>query len=329
MLRRTLIAAAAALGFALPAAAQDRITLVLNWLPGADHAPIYWAQQQNRYAAANIALTIETGRGSGFSAQRVGVGQAQVGIVDAPAAFQARSQGADLVAGMGLYIQSPYGIYWRRSSGITGPQDLRGRRLGAPPADAARVMWPMIARAMGIGAGDVSWVNIAPEAKVASLQSGAIHATTHFYNVHYIYERVFGADLGFVRTRDTGFNPYGNALFFHRPWLAANRDAAQRFVRVTQRAFAECLANPAPCVAAVSGPAATSIEDLTISWRLVAELMEDEPTRALGAFDPARMAATLEAVRTAFPNVPDMPVAELFTNDLLDPAIPAHRPAAR
>ena len=147
MIRRTLLAAAAALGFTLPAAAQDRITLVLNWTPGSDHAPLYWAQQQNLYRDVNIALTIENGRGSGFAAQRVGSGQAQIGIVDAPAALQARGQGADLVAGMMIYVQSPYGIYWRRSSGIAGPQDFRGRRFGAPPADAARVMWPMIARA--------------------------------------------------------------------------------------------------------------------------------------------------------------------------------------
>jgi NitT/TauT family transport system substrate-binding protein len=327
MIRRTLLAAAAALGLAAaPANAQDRITLVLNWLPGSDHAPIYWAQQQNMYRDAGIALTVENGRGSGFAAQRTGAGQAQVGIVDTPAALQARAQGADLVAGMAIYVQSPYGIYWRRASGIRGPQDFRGKRFGAPPADAARVMWPMIARAIGINPGDVTWVNIAPEAKVASLQAGTIDATTHFYNVHYIYERTFNEDLGFVLTRDIGFNPYGNAFFLNGPWMRANPDAARRFIRTTQRAYQACLANPEPCVAAVAGPAATSVEDLRVSWRLVAELMQDDPAgnRPLGGFDVARMAQTIEGVRTAF-NAPAMEPAQVFTNDLLDPAIPAHR----
>jgi NitT/TauT family transport system substrate-binding protein len=322
MFRRTLLAAAAALGLALPAAAQDRITLVLNWLPGSDHAPLYWAQAQGAYRDANIALTIENGRGSGFAAQRTGAGQAQIGIVDTPAALQARAQGADLVAGMMIYVQSPYGIYWRRASGIQGPQDFRGRRFGAPPADAARVMWPMIARAIGIAPTDVTWVNIAPEAKVASLQAGTIDATTHFYNVHYIYERTFGEDLGFVLTRDIGFNPYGNAFFLNGPWMRANPEAARRFIRTTQRAYRDCLANPAPCVAAVAGPAATSVEDLTTSWRLVAELMQDDPAgnRPLGGMDAARMGQTIEGVRTAF-NAPAMNPQDVFTNDLLDPAI--------
>lgn len=330
MIRRTFLAAAAAITMALPAAAQDRIALVLNWTPGADHAPLYWAQQQNMYRDAGIALTIENGRGSGFAAQRVGAGQAQVGIVDSPVALQARAQGADLIAGMMIYVQSPYGIYWRRSAGINSPQDFRGRRIGTPPADAARVMWPMIARAMNIPADGVTWVNIAPPAKVTSLQSGAIDITTEFYTSHHVYQRALGEDLGFVATRDIGFNPYGNAFFFNGAWLRANQDAARRFMRVTQRAYAACLANPEPCLAATAQPAAMSIEDLRVSWGLVAVLMTSDAgsTQPLGGMDPQRMAATIEAVRTAF-NIPAVTAAEVATNDLLDPAVPGFRGAAR
>ncbi|WP_426954115.1 ABC transporter substrate-binding protein [Muricoccus radiodurans] len=322
MIRRLLAGVLLALGVAGPAEAQDRITLVLNWVPGSDHAPLYWAQQRGLYREVNINLTIENGRGSGFAAQRVGAGQAQFGIIDMPAALQVRGAGADLVAAMAIYVQSPYGLYWRRSSGITGPGDLRGRRLGAPPADAARVMWPMIARALNLGPNDVTWVNIAPEAKVASLQSGAIDATTHFYNVHYIYERVFGSDLGFVLTRDIGFNPYGNAFFANGAWLRANQDAARRFIRVTQRAYAECVQQPEACQQAVVGPSNTSLEDLRVSWDLVVRLMQDEPgaNRSLGGFDPARVETTVAAVRDAF-NVQGLQPAQVFTNDLLDPAI--------
>lgn len=329
MLRRMLAALAGPLGLAAaaalwpgPAAAQDRVALVLNWLPGSDHAPLYWAQGAGSYRDAGIALAIENGRGSGFAAQRVGAGQAQVGVMDMPAAMQARGAGADLVAAMAIYAQSPYGLYWKRSSGIRGPQDLKGRRLGAPPADAARVMWPMIARALNLQTTDVTWVNIAPEAKVASLQSGAIDATTHFYNVHYIYERVFGEDLGFVLARDVGFNPYGNAFFANGPWLRANGDAARRFVRTTQRAYAACVREPDPCVRAVVAPSNTSPEDLRVSWNLVVKLMEDAPgaDRPLGAFDPARVEQTAEAVRAAF-GTQGLQAPQAFTNDLLDPAV--------
>ena len=330
MIRRAWIAAVAALGLAQPAAAQDRVALVLNWTPGADHAPLYWAQQQGMYRDAGIALTIENGRGSGFAAQRVGAGQAQIGIVDTPVALQTRAQGADLVAGMMIYAQSPYGIYWRRSAGINSPQDFRGRRIGTPPADAARVMWPMIARAMGIPADGVTWVNIAPPAKVTSLQSGAIDITTEFYTSHHVYQRALGEDLGFVATRDIGFNPYGNAFFFNGAWLRANRDAAQRWVRVTQRAYAACLANPDPCLAATTQAAAMSMEDIRTSWGLVAVLMTSDAgsTRPLGGMDPARMEATIDAVRTAF-NIPAVTPAEVMTNDLLDPAVPGFRGAPR
>lgn len=128
------------------AAATDRLTLVLNWTPGADHAPLYWAQKLGLYSDAGIDLSIEIGKGSAFSAQRVGAGAAEIGIVDMPTAIQARGEGADLVAVMAIYANSPYTVYWKKSKGIQSIKDLAGRKIGTPPADAARQMWPAIAR---------------------------------------------------------------------------------------------------------------------------------------------------------------------------------------
>ena len=39
------LAAAAGLG-AGPASAAEKINFVLNWVPGGDHSPIYWAREQ-------------------------------------------------------------------------------------------------------------------------------------------------------------------------------------------------------------------------------------------------------------------------------------------
>ncbi len=41
----------------------------------------------------------------------------------------------------------------------------------------------------------MSWVNIAPDAKFAALQSNTVDNTTNFYNIHFVGERIFGDDL--------------------------------------------------------------------------------------------------------------------------------------
>ena len=113
---------------------------MLNWTPGADHAPLYYALTEGWYAEAGIDLSIETGRGSAMSAQSVGVGASPIGIAELGTAFVARSQGANLVAVMSLYANAPFVFYWKKSTGIEDVADFEGRTIGNPPADAARIM---------------------------------------------------------------------------------------------------------------------------------------------------------------------------------------------
>ncbi len=306
----------------MSAAAQEDVTLTLNWTAGGDHAPIYWAAAQGWYAEAGIDLEIEEGRGSGASVQSVGVGAVELGIADMPTVLNGRGSGADVVAVMALYVNSPYGVYWLLSSGIESYEDLAGKSIGNPPFDAARQMWPAIAAAIGVEPDTVEFVNIAPEAKVASLQSGVIDATTHFYNVHYIYERIFGDDLGFVALRDIGFNPYGNAIIAHGTFLEQSPDLARAFVEVTQRAYAACLADPAPCVAELASAASQREDDVMANWELVVELMTgpDAGTAPLGRFDPARMQETYDFVAASF-EFDAFAVEDAYTNGLLDETV--------
>src|SRR3546814_20988764 len=61
---------------------SEAVTLTLNWTPTADHSPYYFAEAQGWYDQAGIDLTIETGKGSGTTAQRVGVGNVEFGVAD-------------------------------------------------------------------------------------------------------------------------------------------------------------------------------------------------------------------------------------------------------
>ncbi|NOZ33426.1 MAG: ABC transporter substrate-binding protein [Alphaproteobacteria bacterium] len=305
------------------AAAQEEINLVLNWVPGGDHAPIYWAEAQGWYDEVGIDLIIENGTGSGASAKKVGVGRNQVGIADLPTALRAIGQGADIIAVMNIYANSPYGIYWRKSSGIETFADLQGKTIGNPPFDAARQMWPAIAKVLDIEPDSVKFVNIKPNAKAAALTSGSIDATTNFYNVHYIYQRIFGDDLGFVALRDLGFNPYSNSIIANGEWAAENDEALGNFVSVTQRAYATCVVTPEPCIETLAKAGSQKVEDVTQNWRLVVELMTNETSveYAIGYFAPDRMQTDYEAIIDSFEDITEFDIAGAYTNKYLDMSI--------
>jgi NitT/TauT family transport system substrate-binding protein len=321
VMKKTALAIGLALISTAHAASADNVNVVLNWTPGSDHAPLYWAQKEGLYSAAGIDLSIEIGKGSAFSAQRVGAGTAEVGIVDMPTAIQARGEGVDLVGIMAIYASSPYTIYWKKSRGIQSIKDLAGRKIGTPPADAARLMWPAIAQAAGLEANSVEWVNVAPDAKMAALQSDAIDVTTNFYNLHFVAERVLGDDLGFLKLSEIGFNPYGNSFFVNGAYAKDNADTVKRFVEVTQKAYASCVVEPDPCLQVVADTASQDIGDLQNGWKLVVELMQTkENDQPLGYFVPERLAKDYEVVEAAFGTKP-YDYNMIFTNAYLDPAV--------
>jgi NitT/TauT family transport system substrate-binding protein len=308
--------------FAGTAQAAEEVTFVLNWVAGGDHAPVYWAKAEGWYEDAGIDLVIEEGRGSAASVQKVGAGAAPLGIADLATALQGRGQGADVIGVMAIYANNPYGVYWKKSSGIEDIQGLAGKKIGNPPFDAARQMWPAIASATGLDPDSVEWVNIKPDAKIQSLKADVIDATTSFYNIHYIFERVFGDDMGFVALRDVGFNPYGNSIIVNGDYMRAHPEVVDAFVKVTQKAYATCLADPAPCNQALAEAASQKLEDVDANWALVVELMDHPVTRAnaLGYFDPARLEQDYKWVDASF-DIEGYDVKEAYTNEFLDTAV--------
>src|ERR1700743_1959872 len=206
----------------LPASAAESVNLTLNWTPTADHSPFYYAKAQGWYEKAGIDLNIETGKGSGVSARKVGAGGSAFGSADLATMLVARSKGADAVAVMSIYANTGQTFYWLKSYGVNGPKDFAGRKIGNPPGDASRVMWPAFAKAAGIAPASASFVNVGPTAKSAALKSHAVDIISDFYNSHDIKLREFGSDLGSLNWKDIGLNSYGNSLIVNGAFLEKN-----------------------------------------------------------------------------------------------------------
>lgn len=325
-IRAFAIGAVAAAGLATAAGPSQatEVSFILNWVAGGDHAPVYWAQSQGWYKEKGIDLTIEQGKGSTLSSQRVGIGKNQLGIADLGTALVNKGKGADLVAVFNIYANSPYGFYWKKSSGIAGVKDFAGRKIGNPPWDAARQMWPAFAKTVGMEPGSVSWVNVQPNAKIAALKSDSIDVTTSFYNIHFIFERVFGDDMGFVSGKEIGVNPYGNSVIANGKFLAENPEVVKGFVQVTQKAYAACVKNPDPCIdALVAANSGLKREDSMANWKLVVELMDAESSRSggLGYFDPKRMDSDYELIANYFNLEKPFDIKDAYNNSFLDTSI--------
>jgi len=277
--------ALALLAPSLPAGAAEPVNLILNWTPTADHSPFYYAKAQGWYEKAGIDLNIEVGKGSGVSSLKVGSGGSPLGIADLATMLVARGKGADVVALMSIYANTGQTFYWLKSYGVNGAKEFPGHKIGNPPGDASRVMWPAFAKAAGIAPDAVGFVNVGPTAKIAALKSHTVDIISDFYNEHDLKVIEFGSDLGFVNWKDIGLNPYGNSLIVNGAFLEKNPKLAEDFVKISQKAFAACVADASPCLKAlldqVSG---LDKENQERQWERIKFLMTDDftTTKALG-----------------------------------------------
>src|SRR4030081_3974898 len=97
-MKRLITALAAALIWtalaAIPAKAADKVVLMLNWYVYGEHAPFYYGKAKGIYAAENIDLEIQEGRGSAATTQGVAAETAAFGYFAGPPLFPGGIKGA-------------------------------------------------------------------------------------------------------------------------------------------------------------------------------------------------------------------------------------------
>jgi ABC-type nitrate/sulfonate/bicarbonate transport system substrate-binding protein len=98
--------------------------------------PFYWAQRNGAYKEAGINLKLVTGNKAGNVESTVSSGQVPIGITDISTFMQSRSQGADLIAIMGLYNHLAADPHWNQGSGI--PLLIAGASFLAAQDDLVR-----------------------------------------------------------------------------------------------------------------------------------------------------------------------------------------------
>ena len=319
-----IVAAGVLLAGTCGASAADKVSVALNWVPGGDHAALYYAKKLGWYEKEGLDVSLEPGKGSIGAMQQAANGLSTFALVDMGVAIAGRGKGADLVGVFNIYANTALGMYWLKSSGISGVKDFAGKKIGVPAGDAQRALWPALAAKNGVDPNSVTWVNIDPNGKLPALKAKAIDVTTNFYNLHEVMTRELGADMGYLAWSKAGVNPYGLTLFVGGKYLKEHKDTTAKFVKVTQRAYAECVKAPEPCVQAmIDSVGALRLDAEMVSWKLTMQLMSDKVSRSegLGYMDPARIGEDYEMVKANIGITTPYDAKAVYTNEFLDRTI--------
>jgi NitT/TauT family transport system substrate-binding protein len=131
-MRKSIVALSVlALGLAATAAsAQDKLTLQLKWVTQAQFAGYYVAKDKGFYKEAGLDVTIKPGGPDIAPPQVIAGGGADVIVEWMPAALAAREKGVALVNIAQPFKRSGMMLTCRKETGITKPEDFKGKTLG-------------------------------------------------------------------------------------------------------------------------------------------------------------------------------------------------------
>lgn len=232
---KTLTLALAVL--ALPAHAETRLTVMLDWFVNPDHAPIVLAQELGYFADAGLAVQTVAPSDPNDPPRMVAAGRVDLAVSYQPQLHLSRHQGLP-VTRVGTLVETPLTcLVVLADSGITTPADLSGRKVGFAVAGVQEVMLDAMLADGGLAPDDIEQINIGWSIAPA-LMSGQVDGVIGaFRNFELNQLRLEGFEGRCLNPEDHGIPAYDELIYLADP-ARMDRAAVAAFLEATERAAA-------------------------------------------------------------------------------------------
>jgi NitT/TauT family transport system substrate-binding protein len=321
------VALSTALALAQSGRPLEKMTFLLDFTPYGKHAPFYVALDNGFWRDAGFDGSIVKGDGSATTIASYAAGAVDFAFADTANLIIARARGVKLkVAGV-IHDKSLYAVGTLEENNIKTPQDLKGKRIGAPVGEASRNLFPGFAKLNGIDPASVQWVDMTAPARAASLVLGHVDAVTIFLTEVPTFAaktKEVGKLWKDLPYADYGLDLYSSGLLVRDDLIASQPDRVRRFVDASMKAWAWSIENPKEALAIfVKHNPAVDPDQAREHFRIaIRHLMTDTAKReGIGHIDPAKMKRTVEFISEYF-NVQGISPDDVYTNQFTPKLFP-------
>ena len=306
---KSTAALAATAAFGLAQAQTTPIKFQLDWRFEGPSALFLLPAAKGYFKDAKLDVTIDAGNGSGGTVTRVASGTYDLGFADMAALMEFHANNPDApnkpVAIMMVYNNTPAAVLALKKSGIKGPADLAGKKLGAPVFDAGRRAFPIFQKANGVG--NVAWTAMDPPLRETMLVRGDVDAITGFSFTSLLNLEARGVkaeDIVTLPYAQYGVKLYGNAIIATPKILKENPAAVKAFLTAFAKGAKEVMAKPDDAIAYVKqrdGIINVDLETRRLKMAIDAVVASpDARAEGFGKAVPGRMALMASQVSDAF-----------------------------
>lgn len=290
------------------------LTVGLGYIPSVQFAQFYLADQAGYYRDEGLAVTFQN-KVDPELITLVAQGALDVGIADGTSVIPAVSQGIPVQYIFTVYADFPSIVFAKASSGIAGPADLAGKKVGIPGKyGSSWIQLQALLAGAGLTPADLEIVPFPDYGQLAALEQGVVDAATGFVNNEPIRLELAGTPAVVLALPADAQLP-GNGLIVAQKTLDGPKaDAIRRFVAATRKAMAEIAAAPETgleaAIARVPELATDRAAQLAVLEATIDTWQNDfTEANGIGAVDPAAWERSIAFMS----GLPDSPVAKPVT----------------
>ena len=242
-IKSALLAGMMVAGTIAPAAATDKITLLLDWFVNPDHGPIIIAEEKGYFKDAGLDVEVIAPADPADPPKLVAAGRAELAISYQPQLHLQVAEGLPLVR-VGTLVATPLNCLLVLADGpIKSIADLRGGKVGFSVAGVEEALLTTILERNGVGLDEIDLVNVNWSLS-PSLMSGQVDAVIGaFRNFELNQMDIEGVKGRCFYLEEEGLPAYDELIYI------ANRDSMnkgviRRFLQATELATQYIINHP-------------------------------------------------------------------------------------
>jgi putative hydroxymethylpyrimidine transport system substrate-binding protein len=227
------------------APAQQRLRLMLDYFPNADHAGIYAAESNGAFAKAGLDVQVQVPSDPAAPLKLLAAGRVDLAISYEPELLLARDKGLKLVA-VGAIVQKPLtSIMSIGKHAIAEPAQLKGKTVGTAGIPYQSAYLKAILAHANVDPSSVKEVNVGFNL-VPAMKTKKVDATLGaFWNYEGVQLRMEKQHPKIIRMEKVGVPTYQELVIVARQQdLAEGGEKVRRFMRALGQGYAALRSDP-------------------------------------------------------------------------------------
>ena len=242
-IKSALVAGMMMTGTIAPAAATDKITLLLDWFVNPDHGPIIIAEEKGYFKDAGLDVEVIAPADPADPPKLVAAGRAELAISYQPQLHLQVAEGLPLVR-VGTLVATPLNCLLVLEDGpVKSIADLRGGKVGFSVAGVEEALLTAILERNGVGLDEIDLVNVNWSLS-PSLMSGQVDAVIGaFRNFELNQMDIEGVKGRCFYLEEEGLPAYDELIYIANR-DSMNKDVIRRFLQATELATQYIINHP-------------------------------------------------------------------------------------